>query len=77
MTEISIELVPRSTEALKKELQLVRSHFPAVQRINIPDILRFSMRSWQGCALASQFFPKTIPHLRAIDFDPNKPRFVR
>ncbi len=76
MTEISIELVPRSEAALKKELQLVRGHFPAVERINIPDILRFDMRSWQGCAIAGELFPKTIPHLRAIDFDPNKPILI-
>ena len=73
MTEISIELVPRSEASLRKELQLVREHFPAVERINIPDILRFEMRSWQGCQIASERFPKTIPHLRAIDFDPNTP----
>ncbi len=73
MTEISIELVPRSESSLRQELELVRSHFPAVKRINIPDILRFEMRSWTGCQIASEAFPKTIPHLRAIDFDPNQP----
>ena len=71
MTEISIELVPRSEDALRRELTEVRRHFPAVQRINIPDILRFAMRSWQGCKIAGEYLPKTIPHLRAIDFDPN------
>lgn len=73
MTEISIELVPRSETSLRKELELVRNHFPAVDRINIPDILRFDMRSWQGCQIAGELFPKTIPHLRAIDFNPNAP----
>lgn len=73
MTEISIELVPRSETALRKELELIADQFPAVNRINIPDILRFNMRSWQGCNIASEIFPNTIPHLRAIDFDPNKP----
>lgn len=73
MTEISIELVPRSEKSLRQELQLVKQHFPAVHRINIPDILRFKMRSWEGCAIAGESFGNTIPHLRAIDFDPNKP----
>lgn len=73
MTEISIELVPRSESSLRSELQLVREHFPSIERINIPDILRFSMRSWEGCAIAGEQFPKAIPHLRAIDFDPNQP----
>lgn len=72
MTEISIELVPRTEASLRKELEQVRQHFPTIDRINIPDILRFDMRSWQGCQIAGEYFPKTIPHLRAIDFDPNK-----
>ena len=73
MTEISIELVPRTEASLRKELALVSSHFPTINRINIPDILRFEMRSWQGCQIAGETFGKTIPHLRAIDFDPNVP----
>ena len=77
MSEISIELVPRSKASLTRELQLVHERFPSVQRINIPDILRFRLRSWQGCAIAGHFFPKTIPHLRAIDFDPNKPLQIK
>jgi len=73
MTEISIELVPRNETSLRRELETVQRHFPAVTRINIPDILRFDLRSWQGCRIAGEYFPKTIPHLRAIDFDPNSP----
>lgn len=73
MTEISLELVPRSVASLRKELELVRRHFPAVERINIPDILRFDLRSWDGCAIAGEYVPKTIPHLRAIDFNPDAP----
>ncbi len=73
MTEISIELVPRCESSLRKELEIVRNHFPTIDRINIPDILRFDMRSWQGCRIAGETFSKTIPHLRAIDFDPNVP----
>lgn len=71
MTEISIELVPRSESSLRKELELVGKHFSSIKRINIPDILRFDMRSWDGCAIAGEYFQKTIPHLRAIDFNPN------
>lgn len=73
MTEISLELVPRNETSLRKELELVRKHFPELNRINIPDILRFDMRSWQGCAIAGEYVPHTIPHLRAIDFNPNAP----
>lgn len=71
MTEVSIELVPRTEQSLREELELVQKCFPSITRINIPDILRFDMRSWDGCAIAADYFPKTIPHLRAIDFNPN------
>jgi len=70
---ISIELVPRSAEALEAELRLVKQEFPAVDTINIPDLLNFDLRSWQGGALASQHFPHVIPHLRAIDFNLEAP----
>ena len=73
MTEISLELVPRNEHSLRKELELVRQHLPTVDRINIPDILRFDMRSWEGCAIAGEYVPNTIPHLRAIDFNPDAP----
>lgn len=73
MTEISLELVPRSEASLRHELSLVKQQLTSIERINIPDILRFGMRSWEGCAIAAEFFSKTIPHLRAIDFDPNAP----
>ena len=73
MTEISLELVPRNELSLRKELELVRQHFPQIKRINIPDILRFDTRSWQGCAIAGEYVPHTIPHLRAIDFNPDAP----
>jgi methylenetetrahydrofolate reductase (NADPH) len=73
MTEISLELVPRDAESLCQELTLVKQHLPAIDRINIPDILRFTLRSWEGCRLAAQNFSRTIPHLRAIDFDLKAP----
>lgn len=73
LQKISIELVPRSAEALLQELQLVREHFPAIETVNIPDLLKFPLRSWQACAQAQPYFTQTIPHLRAIDFDLGKP----
>ena len=73
MIELSLELVPRNEQALRQELELVRANLPGITRINIPDILRFKMRSWSGCAIAAETFQRTIPHLRAIDFDPDSP----
>ncbi len=73
MSRISIELVPRDTAKLKQELQEIATHFPMVDLVNIPDLLRFDIRSWQGCAIAKQYVPHTIPHLRAIDFANDEP----
>ena len=71
-TRIAVELVPRSRSALLAELGEVRA-LGSVQTVNIPDLLRFSMRSWDGCAVASTAVPYTVPHIRAIDIDPRKP----
>ncbi len=73
MGKISIELVPRSTEGLTEELKQLRHHFPDINTINIPDLLKFSLRSWDACAHAKKLYPHAIPHLRAIDFDLSKP----
>lgn len=73
MQKISIELVPRDRDALQQEIQLVRQNFPSIDTINIPDLLKFPLRSWDACAQAKQDFAHTIPHLRAIDFDLSKP----
>ncbi|MBF0447779.1 MAG: methylenetetrahydrofolate reductase [Magnetococcales bacterium] len=72
-TQISIELVPRDEESLKQELELIRQLFPSVGLINIPDLTRFDIRSWTGCAIAKNHFSTTIPHIRAIDIDPDRP----
>lgn len=73
MHRISIELVPRDREALQQEMQLVRDNFPGIATINIPDLLKFPLRSWQACFQAKRLFSHAIPHLRAIDFDLSKP----
>ena len=73
MTRISIELVPRDPESLQNDLQLVRDNFADIDTINIPDLLKFSLRSWDACTQATQLFSRAIPHLRAIDFDLSRP----
>lgn len=70
---VSIELVPRSSEALARQLDEVRHGFPSIDTINIPDLLRFPLRSWQACAQAGSVMPYTIPHVRAMDVDPDAP----
>ncbi|MBW7455543.1 methylenetetrahydrofolate reductase [Paenibacillus sepulcri] len=70
---ISIELVPRQAEHLQQELQFIKTHFPSVNTVNIPDLLRLSIRSWEGTAISKPYFENSIPHIRAIDFDPDVP----
>jgi methylenetetrahydrofolate reductase (NADPH) len=66
---VSVELTPRTEAALEQQLAEVAQHLPTVDTINIPDVLRFPVRSWRGCALAAARFAHAIPHLRAMDID--------
>lgn len=72
MTRISVELVPRSVKFLADEISALEDRFP-VDTINIPDLLRFDMRSWEGCPVVNQYGKIAIPHIRAIDIDVRKP----
>ncbi len=68
---VSVELVPREKNSFVKDVETVKDNFPSVDTINVPDIVRYSLRSWEGCALASRFFKYTIPHIRAVDIKEN------
>jgi methylenetetrahydrofolate reductase (NADPH) len=70
---VSVELVPRSKTDLEHQLDQVRDHLPSVNTINVPDIHRFEMRSWEACRIARKYVPHAIPHIRAIDVDPAAP----
>lgn len=72
-SRISIELVPRNEASLQLELQVLQKHFPAIDTTNIPDLLKFSLRSWEACRLAKTSLGHAIPHLRAIDFNLAEP----
>jgi methylenetetrahydrofolate reductase (NADPH) len=69
---ISVELVPRNEADLRAQLEELRE-FPRVDTVNIPDISRFSLRSWQSCGHVLEHVTHAIPHLRAIDVDPARP----
>jgi len=73
VTRISIELVPRSPESLEGDLKILREDFKLIQMVNIPDILRYELRSWEACRQARSTVPCAIPHLRAMDFDLDAP----
>jgi methylenetetrahydrofolate reductase (NADPH) len=68
-SQISIELVPRSKESLDADLRALREHFPHVSTVNIPDLLRFPVRSWDACQRARAYVERAIAHLRSMDFD--------
>lgn len=71
MKRISVELVPR--DALREELAVLKEGGFSIDLINIPDLLRFPTRSWEGAALAQQYFPTAMPHIRAMDVDLERP----
>ena len=70
---ISIELVPRSNASLLAEAKMLQCRFPSVNMLNVPDLLRFPLRSWDAAALTMRYYPVSVPHLRAIDIPPNDP----
>lgn len=71
--KISIELVPTNEDKLISELSLVQAKYPEIDIINIPDLTRYPLRSWTACGMVKPYYETAIPHIRAIDFDFNKP----
>jgi len=53
MSRISLELVPRTREGLDREIDRVRRRFPRLDTLNLPDLERFPVRSWEACSIAS------------------------
>lgn len=72
MSKVSLELVPRDEEALRGELAQAKKYEGRIDLINIPDLLRLPMRSWEGAAIAGETLP-AVPHIRAMDIDITKP----
>lgn len=79
ITRISVELVPRSVHSVQADVTAVDAHLPHVDTINVPDLTKFSLRSWDACALARQVRRadgptayRAIPHLRSQDLNPEK-----
>ncbi|MCE2575782.1 methylenetetrahydrofolate reductase [Komagataeibacter sp. FNDCR2] len=73
MTLTSVELIPRDPETLLRDAREVSEVFPDAQMINIPDLLRFPLRSWEAAALVRPVFSRVVPHIRAIDIAPDGP----
>jgi methylenetetrahydrofolate reductase (NADPH) len=70
---ISLELVPRTQESILEEAGKISQNLKKVNAINIPDLLRFDLRSWVACGYVKPFFQNAIPHFRAVDIDLNQP----
>lgn len=67
--QISIELVARSLAQVRAEALEVRASIPSICLLNVPDLLRFPVRSWEACSSLKHDFTEVIPHIRAMDFD--------
>jgi methylenetetrahydrofolate reductase (NADPH) len=70
---ISVELVPRSPAALVRDALFIRERFDWVTMLNIPDLRRFPLRSWEACSATAPIYASSIPHVRAIDVAPHDP----
>ena len=64
---IAIELVPRNKAVFLEELLYIKVHYGQVEMINIPELARFELHSWQAASLAVPHFPSIVPHLLACD----------
>jgi len=71
--KISLELVPRNRQYICEQTAFVEKTIPQITAINFPDLLRFSIRSWEACQMITHSQLDRITHLRAIDFDLNQP----
>jgi methylenetetrahydrofolate reductase (NADPH) len=68
-----MELVPRNKESILEEVEKISKYLKKVTAINIPDLLRFDLRSWVACGYVKPSFQNAIPHFRAVDINVNEP----
>ncbi len=73
---VSLELVPRSIESLVKEAKQALSRYPELQYINIPDVIRLDIRSWEATEALLRAGIPTIPHIRAMDHRGDQLNFI-
>ena len=73
MKNISIEIAPRTFEKFEKDIADIKKAYPAIDVLNIPDLLDFEIRSWEAAKIGVKYFKNVVPHLRAIDFNLREP----
>lgn len=66
--KISFEIVPRTLEAFDQQYAFVQNLGTGIDIVNVPDIQRFSIRSWELATRIDRERYRFIPHFRAIDF---------
>jgi len=79
LMRVSIELVPRDRVALRRQLDDTLALGAVVDAVNLPDLLRFALRSWDAAGevkrdsgLAGRSLD-AIPHVRAMDVPLDRP----
>ncbi len=66
--KISFEIVPRSQQALDDQYRFVQQLGTSISMINVPDIQRFEIRSWETSRSIKRDDHQFVPHFRATDF---------
>ncbi len=67
--KFSFEIVPRNEQTFAEQYAFAKSLGKAINLINVPDIQRFKIRSWDTGKQIDRQKHHFIPHFRAIDFD--------
>jgi len=79
LMRVSIELVPRDRAVLRRQLDDTLALGAAVGAVNLPDLLRFDLRSWDAACDVRRDSASTgrplaaIPHVRAMDVPLDRP----
>ena len=71
MGRTAVEIVARDAEGVQRDLNILKK-FSQVDCVNIPDLIRYEYKSWEAAKITNPTLP-TIPHVRAMDIDLNKP----
>ncbi len=66
--KFSFEIVPRTHQAFETQYQFVSTLGKSISMINVPDIQRFDIRSWDTGKKIDRSKHQFVPHFRSSDF---------
>ncbi|MCK4841424.1 MAG: methylenetetrahydrofolate reductase [Methylococcales bacterium] len=66
--KFSFEIVPRTHQAFDEQYSFVSTLGDSISMINVPDIQRFDIRSWETGKKIDRNKHQFVPHFRATDF---------